>query len=69
MMKALQDKLIIWVTYFFFSVQLNAMPTEPNTEEVENKLKMDWIDFQEDEKKFLEDLGLLIIPDEPLPDV
>ena len=45
------------------------MPTEPNTEEVENKLKMDWIDFQEDEKKFLEDLGLLIIPDEPLPDV
>lgn len=49
--------------------KLNAAPQEPNTEEVENKLRMDWVDFQEDEKKFLEELGLLIIPDEPLPDV
>ncbi|XP_072024061.1 dynein axonemal intermediate chain 3-like isoform X2 [Amphiura filiformis] len=46
-----------------------AQPTEPNTEEMENKMKVEWIEFQEDEKKFLEELGLLVVPDEPLPDV
>ena len=56
------------LTFYFVSLQ-SAGPTEPNTDEMENKMKMDWIDFQEDEKKFLEELGLLVVPDEPLPEV
>ena len=46
-----------------------AQPAEPSMDEVENKQRIEFIDFKEDEKKFLEDLGLLVPEDEPLPAV
>ena len=46
-----------------------AQPPDPSSEEVENNMKVTWIEFQEDEKKFLEELGLIQEPEEELPDV
>ncbi|XP_030851872.1 WD repeat-containing protein 63 isoform X1 [Strongylocentrotus purpuratus] len=46
-----------------------APPQEPSTEEVENKQRIEFLDFKDDEKKFLEDLGLIVEEEEPLPEV
>ncbi|XP_071799358.1 dynein axonemal intermediate chain 3-like isoform X2 [Asterias amurensis] len=46
-----------------------VQPADPSTEEVENKMRVGFLDYKEDEKKFLEALGLYIPPEEPLPEV
>ncbi|PIK53480.1 WD repeat-containing protein 63 [Apostichopus japonicus] len=46
-----------------------AQPPEPSTEEVDNKMRTLWLEYLEDEKKFLLDLGLVEEKEEPLPDV
>ncbi|XP_022087919.1 WD repeat-containing protein 63-like isoform X2 [Acanthaster planci] len=49
--------------------QKMAQPAEPSTEEVENKMRVGYLDYLEEEKKFLEALGLSTQPEEPLPEV
>lgn len=46
-----------------------AQPPDPSSEEVDNKLRTLWLEYVEDEKKFLQDLGLVEEKEEPLPDV
>ncbi|XP_071953082.1 dynein axonemal intermediate chain 3-like [Antedon mediterranea] len=43
-------------------------PIEPSNEEVENRQRMEYLDYKEEEKKFLQELGLWQEPEEPLPD-
>ena len=53
----------------FMSFLQMAQPAEPSMDEVESKQRIEFLDFKEDEKKFLEDLGLLVQEEEPLPEV
>ena len=46
-----------------------AQPAEPSVDEVENKQRIEFLDFKEDEKKFLEEVGLAVQEEEPLPEV
>ncbi|XP_038048584.1 dynein intermediate chain 3, axonemal-like isoform X2 [Patiria miniata] len=46
-----------------------VQPPEPSTEEVESKMRVGYLDYVEEEKKFLAALGLSVEPEEPLPEV
>ncbi|XP_077981205.1 dynein axonemal intermediate chain 3-like [Glandiceps talaboti] len=51
------------------AIKQAGKPPEPDEAEVNMKLKMAYDDYEEMAKKYLEELGVLEVPDEPLPEV
>ncbi|XP_033096889.1 WD repeat-containing protein 63-like [Anneissia japonica] len=45
-----------------------AKPVEPSIDDKENKQRMQFLDYKDEEKKFLQELGLWQEPEEPLPE-
>ncbi|XP_070562697.1 dynein axonemal intermediate chain 3-like isoform X2 [Ptychodera flava] len=50
------------------ALKQSAKPPEPDEAEIHMKMKMAYDDYEEMAKKFLEELGLIVPPEEPLPE-